>query len=119
LVEFCLALPPEQKLQQGWTRMILRRAMAGILPEQVQWRGGKADLSPAVDNGLLTNDREILDDVILNGLVSVENYIDLTTLRQFYNQIISLENNLNGKILPVWESVDLALWLRYTGLSPP
>lgn len=32
LMEFCLALPLEQKLKNGWTRVILRRAMKGILP---------------------------------------------------------------------------------------
>jgi len=36
LVEFCLSLPPQQKLHQGWTRMVLRRAMTGILPPEIQ-----------------------------------------------------------------------------------
>src|ERR671939_805838 len=31
LLEFCLALPPEQKLHDGWNRMVMRRAMGGIL----------------------------------------------------------------------------------------
>ena len=31
LVEFCLALPWEQKLSGGWTKRIVRRAMKGIL----------------------------------------------------------------------------------------
>jgi asparagine synthase (glutamine-hydrolysing) len=35
VVEFCLAVPPEQFLRQGETRSLLRRAMAGILPEAV------------------------------------------------------------------------------------
>jgi len=31
LVEFCLALPPEQKLRDGWSRFILRRASSHCL----------------------------------------------------------------------------------------
>jgi hypothetical protein len=27
MIEFCLSLPPEQKIKKGWTRMIMRRAM--------------------------------------------------------------------------------------------
>lgn len=46
LMEFCLSLPATQKLRDGWTRWVLRRAMEGILPLEVQWRKQKADLSP-------------------------------------------------------------------------
>ncbi|NJO66017.1 MAG: lasso peptide isopeptide bond-forming cyclase, partial [Richelia sp. RM2_1_2] len=31
LVEFCLAIPSEQKLHKGWSRMVMRRAMTNIL----------------------------------------------------------------------------------------
>ncbi len=46
VVEFCLAIPPEQKFRHGWSRMILRRAMEGVLPPGVQYRLSKANLSP-------------------------------------------------------------------------
>ena len=32
LLELCLAVPPEQKFARGYARLILRRAMAGVLP---------------------------------------------------------------------------------------
>lgn len=32
LIEFSLAVPSEQKFAEGWTRLILRKAMEGILP---------------------------------------------------------------------------------------
>ena len=41
LVEFCLAIPTEQKFSNGWDRMIMRRAMQGILPKEIQWRKKK------------------------------------------------------------------------------
>ena len=59
LVEFCLALPTNQKLYRGWTRIIMRRAMANILPEIVQWRVGKNDFA-RVSTGLLDYGRESL-----------------------------------------------------------
>jgi asparagine synthase (glutamine-hydrolysing) len=46
LIEFCLAVPPEQKFAAGWTRLTMRRALEGILPPAVQWRASKANLSP-------------------------------------------------------------------------
>ena len=52
LAEFCLSLPPEQKLNRGWNRIVMRRAMEGILPKEVQWRGGKGDLSANFERGM-------------------------------------------------------------------
>ena len=52
LVEFCLSLPPEQKLSMGWSRVIQRRAMAGIVPDAVRTRISKADLSYGYYHGL-------------------------------------------------------------------
>lgn len=46
LIEFCLALPDNEKLDGGWARLVLRRAMDGVLPADVQWRSDKANLSP-------------------------------------------------------------------------
>lgn len=46
VIEFCLGLPEEQKFAGGWPRVLLRRAMDGILPAKVQWRTSKANLSP-------------------------------------------------------------------------
>jgi asparagine synthase (glutamine-hydrolysing) len=46
LIEFCLGLPDEQKFAGGWPRLLLRRAMEGILPPEIQWRTTKANLSP-------------------------------------------------------------------------
>ncbi|MEP7356666.1 MAG: asparagine synthase-related protein [Anaerolineales bacterium] len=37
LVEFCLALPPEQFQRDGQARWLIRRAMAGRLPPEVLW----------------------------------------------------------------------------------
>jgi asparagine synthase (glutamine-hydrolysing) len=44
LVEFCLAIPGNQKVGSGYTRIVARRAMKGILPEEVRWRADKGDL---------------------------------------------------------------------------
>ncbi len=117
LVEFCLAMPPQQKLHQGWTRIVVRRALEGILPKEVQWRGGKANFESNFVNGLLTIDRAILDDVIHNDLESIEKYVDVTNIRNLYQQLISSDNINASMAIAVWKPVALALWLRHTGLG--
>ncbi len=41
VVDFCLSMPPEQLQQNGWAKFVLRKAMAGLLPDGVRWRLGK------------------------------------------------------------------------------
>jgi asparagine synthase (glutamine-hydrolysing) len=44
VIEFCLSLPWEQLQAGGWPKILLRRAMAGRLPDPVRWRRGKEHL---------------------------------------------------------------------------
>ncbi len=44
LIDFCLSLPWNQLQSGGWTKALLRRSMAGRLPDPVRWRKGKEHL---------------------------------------------------------------------------
>ncbi|MFQ5849216.1 MAG: lasso peptide isopeptide bond-forming cyclase [Candidatus Binatia bacterium] len=116
LVEFCLALPPEQKIHQGWTRMVLRRAMVDILPVEVQWRGDKFNFSANFNRGLLTVDRELVEEVTLNDPSVIAEYVNIAALHKTYNRCLSQPKNEDT--MTVWKAVSLALWLRRTGLTP-
>lgn len=119
LIEFCLALPSEQKMYQGWGRMVMRRALAGILPEKVQWRGGKADMTPNFNDGLLNRDRQLLDEVMSHKIQSLEKYIDLDFLQAAYKRILSPETQVTDHdYIAVWQAVILALWLEFKALTP-
>ena len=116
LMEFCLALPPEQKLHQGWTRVVMRRAMDQILPDAVRWRVGKADLSPNFKRRLWDRDRDLLDDVIVNDPQVIEDYVDGSALRDAYRRYAS-QPMAEDDALTVYSAVTLALWLRRIGLA--
>ncbi len=117
LVEFCLSLPPEQKLHQGWSRMVMRRAMADILPTEVQWRGGKSNLSPNFERGLLTYEQERLEEILINNSELIENYVDIKALHEAYHRFISGVNQDND-VIEIWKALTLALWFEQTKLSP-
>lgn len=67
LMELCLSFPAEVKLRDGWTRWILRKAMDGVLPPEVQWRKRKADLSPNFLLRFAACGRELYYDAIQNN----------------------------------------------------
>ncbi|WP_414584568.1 lasso peptide isopeptide bond-forming cyclase [Scytonema sp. PCC 10023] len=119
LIEFCLALPSEQKLYQGWGRIVMRRALAGILPEKVQWRGGKADLTPNFNDGLLNRNRQILDEVMSQKLATIEKYINIEFLQGAYQRLISADNTVSDEdSTAVWQAAIMALWLDYKRVMP-
>ena len=112
LVEFCLALPGEQKIRRGWTRMVMRRGLAGILPADVQWRPGKSNLGHNFDHGLLAFERNRLEDVIVNDPTSIEEYVDVAALREAHRRFVSRRVTNQDDVLAIWKAVTLSLWLR-------
>jgi asparagine synthase (glutamine-hydrolysing) len=116
LAELCLALPPEQKLQNGWSRLILRRAMTNILPTKVQWRSGKSSLSPNFGRGLLVFERALMEETTRNVPKDVRHYINVAALREALDRFLFRGEEQVG--LQVWDVAALALWSSSAGLAP-
>lgn len=113
LVEFCLSLPSEQKLSQGWTRIVMRRAMKGILPPEIQWRTSKMDFTPNLIDGLLTQEKETLEQLFFHNFEILSNYVDIYALQAMYEQISSEESQTDPKKVQfIWKAASLGLWLN-------
>ena len=110
LVEFCLGVPSEQKLTQGYARMIMRRGMAGILPEKVRWRTSKGDYSHTFSYGLLTHDRKILEQAIVRDSHLIDRYVDTGKLRRIYDRFLVEKSAFDATFLV--SAVYLIAWLR-------
>jgi asparagine synthase (glutamine-hydrolysing) len=113
LVEFCLALPSQQKLNDGWTRVVMRRAMKGILPPQVQWRNGKTDFAPSLVYGLKAFERDQLDEIIIRNPGVIEGYVDISALRRAYKRFIEQPEADSADLFAIWKCASLALWLQH------
>jgi asparagine synthase (glutamine-hydrolysing) len=118
LVEFCLAIPPDQKLSRGWTRMILRRAMADILPTEVQWRQTKTDFLPGVAHNLRVFDRERLDRAIFRSGEAIADYVDRPALMKAYQRFTTRAHaETFADVMDIWKVTSLALWLEQAAPS--
>jgi asparagine synthase (glutamine-hydrolysing) len=111
LVEYCLALPGSQKLNQGWPRMVLRRAMAGVLPDEVRWRRGKADLSPNFRHGLTTFERARLKG-LADGRPAFDPYLDGAASGARAARYLAHPETRDE--MSVWKMLILAEWLERT-----
>lgn len=113
LVEFCLALPPEQKLKNGWSRSIMRRALAGVLPEAIQWRGGKASMEENFEHGLLHTDRAIVENALSgNAGGSAKTFLNLELLQQQFQFLVLSPEQQQAPTTAVWKGTALSLWLK-------
>jgi asparagine synthase (glutamine-hydrolysing) len=59
LVEFCLGLPEDYKLRDGWTKRVLREGMRGRLPENVRLRRDKLGFATAEEVWMRERRREV------------------------------------------------------------
>jgi len=111
LIEFCLSIPPEQKINNGWTRLIMRRAMAGILPTEIQWRPGKIDLGPSLNYGLLKFSKDLMNNFIVKNPENIVDYVNIESLREAYERFLKSQASVNDT-LSIQRCVSLALWLQ-------
>ena len=119
VVEFCLALPTGQKLHQGWTRSILRRAMEGILPPSVQWRKGKSDISANFKQGMLRDDRARLEQAVLHDPALIAPYFDIDALRAAYGRYEKQPLAHDKEALALFLAVITDQWLRGIDQAAP
>ena len=109
LMEFCLAIPLEQKFQQGYARSVLRRAMEGILPTEVQWRTNKAKLGSNFQRNLLNHSQTLAK--VMRNPDSIAPYVDLSKLKTIYHRYAVEKQPQPGDDVTMLNAATLALWL--------
>jgi len=83
LLEFCLAIPDEQFARGDRDRWLIRRAMEGILPPEVQWNTRRGSQGADLALRLRADAPEI--DAAMNALASspaVREYLDLDGMQR-------------------------------------
>lgn len=120
LVEFCLGLPANEKLSGGWSRLVLRRAMAGVVPDPVLARRDKLDFTVHLARGLAFHHREQIDALFAQGPGSaLAGYCNLEAARAAFAVIRSDPDAAQGKrVQMVWRAITLGIWLELVRASP-
>jgi asparagine synthase (glutamine-hydrolysing) len=71
LVQFIFSLPSHFKINKGWTKWILRRAMANQLPDPIVWRKNKIGFEPPQVRWL--QNKKIADRIMESRSLLVKN----------------------------------------------
>lgn len=115
VVEFCLALPRRQKVDRGWSKLIVRRAAEGYLPDSVRWRRDRwVRLGPKFLGAAVACCGDFLAREISDAESPLAAYIDIERVRKLHDRY------RRGDTEPVetlWTTAILASWLRRIGLA--
>jgi asparagine synthase (glutamine-hydrolysing) len=108
LVEFVVGLPDEHKIKAGVTKLVLRDAMRGVLPEAVRARTDKLGFATAEEHWMT---REFPDRfrALIEAAIDTSQGIILPGARKMFQDTVS--GNRAFSFLP-WRMISFGTWMR-------
>ena len=121
LVEFCLSLPARQKIRDGWTRVVQREAMRGVLPEALRTRPDKSNLGHNFTTSLKHGEPR-LDQALatLEGMAGEGKqggYVDAGMLQDLVARYRQAPKASDALLL--YLAAGFAAWIRPSPAGPP
>lgn len=108
LVEFMYSLPRPQQVSPGQDRVLQRRALAGILPEQIRTRRTKSGPAQAIYEGLRAN-RDVCQLLTARPLIAQRGYVDQTA---WCRAVQAAQLGVVRSAAAFEAAVSLEIWLR-------
>jgi len=109
LVEFCYALPTDMKLKSGWSRYVMRIAMDNILPEDIQWRHGKANLNVSFKRNLMLFEKNTILKMVNENAYVINYYVDIQIIAKILEEY---EKGNNKNLFDMWLIVLFYKWIK-------
>ena len=85
VLELNLRIPLEMKFRRGWPRYVLRVALEGVLPPEVQWRATKSSIGFGFYQGLLCHERARIE-ALLQKPEQLRSFVDPKALGSLWQQ---------------------------------
>jgi asparagine synthase (glutamine-hydrolysing) len=107
LVEKVFSLPLNYRINNGWSKWILRRSMQDVLPPEICWRRSKLGFPTPEKNWLLQGSSYLRHLLEKHDTEQLANYIQPGVLHQIRQQ-----SNVDLAATPgLWRITNLILWL--------
>jgi len=120
LIEFMFRIPGHMKIRDGVTKVLLRSAMKGLLPEETRTRikktGWNAPAHVWFTGHILDSLRELIS---AQGFKAREIY-DVREVRRIideHERIVATGASRDNHMMFLWQLVNLESWLRWTDAS--
>ena len=89
LINFCLNVPSDLKIKDGYSRYLLRSAMKGIVPDKVRLRTTKSNLAHSLVLNFCNEDRKLIEESLRNPHHNIIQFIDLENLKKQWKNLLS------------------------------
>ncbi len=106
LVEAAIAMPLACKIHHGWTKFVLRRALHGILPDEVLWRKTKIGFEAPTATWLRAIQPRILEEVAGSRIIA-----EVTDRKRLLDALP------RAPLVQQWLYFNLAVWERRYGVE--
>ncbi|HEX9983065.1 MAG TPA: asparagine synthase (glutamine-hydrolyzing) [Thermoanaerobaculia bacterium] len=101
-------VPPSMLMRGGTTKLLLREAMRGILPDEVLTQK-KAGFGAPADHWLANDLREMVDDLLDERTIRARGLFNPAAVRRLIEEQRSGRNDWS---LQLWQLLTLELWMR-------
>jgi asparagine synthase (glutamine-hydrolysing) len=109
LVEFLFCLQSDWKLRDGWTKVILRQSLQGLLPDGIRRRVDKLGFATPEDDWFRGDLAAYARDVLLDSRSRARRYLHIPGIEQELTSHLSGQRSIGATI---WRWVNLELWCR-------
>ena len=114
LIEFCLGIPEDQYTRQGQQRLLIRRAMKGLMPEKVLWNNFRGRQAADIVYRVRASQEEIA--VALNTLQSsplAQEWLDLSYMNQVFTTCQhQLSPQITNEVVMMLKGIIIGLFLQ-------
>jgi asparagine synthase (glutamine-hydrolysing) len=117
LVEFVFSLPTKSKVGKGFTKLVLREAMKGILPEQTRTNRVKIGFNAPMAEWIRGSLKPFMADIINSKEFETSPYFDAAKLRASFKAYFEKNNQGFLDAYYLYPAVHLTWWLKKNGLS--
>lgn len=114
IVEFCFSLAYDEKIGEGWTKLLLRRATSGIVPEPIRLRRHKLGFPGDYAAWLAGAESfESVRNILLDQTTLERGWLDRTWLRhRLAGPRRQAQHWVRRHLQQVWMLLTLELWCR-------
>jgi asparagine synthase (glutamine-hydrolysing) len=109
VVEFCIALPWDQKARHGWSKFLVRRLAETVLPESVAWRRGWEHVGWSFTVAHLQSNRRRVLDVLERNREALGEFVDMAEYSRLLDEFRECAAPVNEKVRVLY---GLACWLE-------
>lgn len=109
LVEFLYAIPYDEKMRGTNTKIVMRNAIAGIVPEEIRLRKDKLGYAPPEIAWLRGPLRSWVEDIFASVEFCQREWCDPTIVDSVWSRFLAGEDVLHTSI---WRWVSLEMWAR-------